>query len=91
MAERLERLKQLLTELEAELAKSPVLDAATQANLQKLRGEIDEAIAQAQPEALGESGLAKQLQSQMEAFEAAHPSLTNLISQVTNALGQLGI
>ena len=91
MADRLERLKGLLAELEAELATTPAIDSATQETLERLREEIDEAIEKASPESLGESGLAKQFQSQMEAFEAAHPALTNLITQFTNALGQLGI
>lgn len=91
MAERLERLKQLLAELEQELTNVESIDPSTQELLGRVRGEIDGAIEKAEPETLSESGLAKQLQSQMEAFESAHPALTNLIAQFTNALGQLGI
>ena len=91
MAERLERLKQLLAELEQELANVGSVDPSTAELLSRVQGEIDGAIEKSEPETLNESGLVKQLQTQMEAFESAHPALTNLISQFTNALGQLGI
>jgi len=91
MSDRLAHLKQLLQELEGELQQVDQLDPETTKMLANVAGEITQAIDQAEPHRVQESGIVGQLQERIEAFEASHPTLTNLLSRLTDALSQWGI
>ncbi|HAN98778.1 MAG TPA: hypothetical protein DCQ98_15675 [Planctomycetaceae bacterium] len=91
MSDRLAKLKRLLSEVEAELQQLPEVDPETASLLERLSGEIDEALEQADPEKLKENETAGLLGETISRFEAEHPRLTDLISRLTDAMGQLGI
>ena len=58
MSDRLAKLKRLLSEVEAELQQLPEVDPETASLLERLSGEIDEALEQADPEKLKENATA---------------------------------
>lgn len=91
MSDRLAHLKQLLQELEGELQRADQLDPETTEMLAHVAEEISEAIDHAEPRRIQDRGLVSQLQERIETFEASHPTLTNLLSRLTDALSQWGI
>ena len=90
MADRLDKLRSLLSELDAELRTLGSLDddsreqlaaAATEIAISLRRGKRTEAIRRAEGS----------LQDRLVDFEASHPQLAGLITRLIDGLGQLGI
>ena len=91
MPERLDNLRANLKELEAELASGQKLDAQTKASLEDLAADIRRLIARNRPDDAPPASLLDQLQTQERAFEASHPTLTQSLARIIDALGQIGI
>jgi len=90
MADRIENLRANLKELEAELASGQELDDATKASLEEVAGEIRRLLAKNRPGDRAPKSLLDRLQTQEQAFEASHPTLTQTLARIIDALGQVG-
>ncbi len=91
MPDRIENLRANLRELEAELAAGQTLDAETKASLEEVAQEIRRVLANNRPEDPAPESLLERLQEEERAFEASHPTLTQALARIINALGQMGI
>ncbi|MCA9162109.1 MAG: DUF4404 family protein [Pirellulaceae bacterium] len=91
MPERLERLRALVRELEAELERLDEIDPETRDVLREAASEIDDALAEQSPEQLRPRTLTERLTETVESIEASHPTLAAVVNRMADALGQLGI
>ncbi|MCO6459107.1 MAG: DUF4404 family protein [Pirellulaceae bacterium] len=92
MPARLEKLQDLIRELETELGSLDTLDASTRQALETTVGEIQAALAgHPSPADAGDDSLQQRLQGSLQEFEASHPGLASLLSRVIDLLGQIGI
>jgi cytochrome c556 len=90
MPDRLDKLRQTLSQLEEELRSVDSLDEATRAQLAEAADEIMAAVergsrSEATRRAEGS------LQDRLAEFEASHPQLAGVVSRVLDGLAQLGI
>jgi len=89
-----ERLQRLLAELRQELAEENVLDAESRAALRRLSDRIDQDAAGAgktrDQDTASESPLAE-LNDATLRLESRHPRLAQLLGQIGDTLGKLGI
>ena len=90
MPERINKLRLMVTELEAELAELSEFDEETRAVLEEAVQEIQEALHK-QPEEIEHQTLSDRLREATEGFEASHPTLFGIVSRTIDALGQMGI
>ncbi len=79
-------LQKQLRELQRELQRAPVRDAATRERLRELADEIEGALERGE-----RSGLVERLQGSVALFEAEHPDLALLTARVIDTLVKLGI
>lgn len=94
-----EKIEELLRQLHNELAEADDVDADLSEKLRGTATEIQTALARQQslPEVLGDSddaespGVIDQLRDAAERFEDSHPTLTNTVGRIADALSQLGI
>jgi hypothetical protein len=93
MAHHIEKLRETLRELEAELEQIDTLDRQSRELLETAAAEIHEALAksEADEEALEPKTFTDRLLSATQSFEDSHPTLSRLVGNVVNALAQLGI
>ncbi len=93
MPERIEKLKGIITELEAELESLDTVDAQSQAVLEKALSDLRTALGKTDSSALTSESesLIEQLRATEENFQVSHPTLSGLVMRMINALGQLGI
>lgn len=90
MPERINKLRQTVAELEAELDELSELDDDTRAMLEEAVSEIQEALHQ-QPEDIPHQTLSQRLRDATEGFEASHPTLFGIVNRTVDALAQMGI
>lgn len=94
-----EKIEELLRQLHNELAEAENVDADLSEKLRGTATEIQTALQRQQslPAVLGESpdaeshGVIDQLRDAAERFEDSHPTLTNTVGRIADALSQLGI
>ena len=91
MPDRIENLRAHLRQLEAELAAGGAIDPQTQESLEEVADEIRRILAENRPEEPAPATLLERLQIEERAFEASHPTLTQTLSRIIDALGQMGI
>lgn len=92
MAERPEKLRSTLEELEKELASLDTLDDETRSVLETALEEISQALRRKDRAALqSHDSIAARLQEAAEGFETSHPTLFGIVSRIVDALGQMGI
>ncbi len=91
MAEKLEKLRAAVEELERELHSLEELDPETRQLLEEARLEIQEALAREEPEALANGPLGSRLAQVARRFEATHPTMAGVLERLVNGLAQLGI
>jgi uncharacterized protein DUF4404 len=90
MADRLDKLRALLSELEAELRSLGSLDDEARQQLAAAATEIADSLRHGQrTEATRQAE--DSLQDRLVDFEASHPQLAGLITRLIDGLGQLGI
>lgn len=89
-----EKLADLLRQLHDELAKADDLDEQLNEQLRAATEEIDEVLERdelAEQPVEKPHGLIEQLRQAADRFEDSHPTLTNTVGRVADALSQLGI
>ncbi len=91
MPERIEKLKQIVTELETELASLDTVDAESRQVLEKALEEVNTALRKKDHAMLESESLADQLRAVEEGFHVSHPTISGLVLRTINALGQFGI
>lgn len=91
MSDRLERLRTLVHELEAELESLDQVDPETQQILQEAASEIQSALDERQATRLEPQSMSEQLLARVETIELSHPTLAAVVARMAHALGQLGI
>jgi len=94
MPERLDKLRETLAELEAELDSLESLDEPTRAVLFAAKQDIEQTLAEHQDPADWDwdpQTVVDNLSEATQEFEVSHPTLTGIVQRVINALTQLGI
>jgi uncharacterized protein YhaN len=92
MPERVERLRSLVRELEAELAAIDTNDAESQQALAETLRELRQALQSRGGEpTLPSDSIVERLRSAEEDFQITHPTISGLVVRMIDALGQLGI
>ena len=89
-----EKIVELLRQLHAELAVAEDLDSELSDQLRAATAEIEEVLEREEESSEAESespGVIDQLRDAAERFEDSHPSLTNTVGRIADALSQLGI
>jgi hypothetical protein len=90
MADRLDKLRTLLSELDAELRTLGPLDDAAREQLAAAATEIAASLRRGQRTAATRK-VEGSLQDRLVDFEASHPQLAGLVTRLIEGLGQLGI
>lgn len=94
-----EKIEELLRQLHDELAEAEDVDADLSEKLRGAAVEIQTALERQQPlEEIADDqaddqpvGVIEQLREAAERFEDSHPTLTNTVGRIADALSQLGI
>jgi iron-sulfur cluster repair protein YtfE (RIC family) len=84
-------LDELLAELSAEIERTESANDAEQDSLRRLDADIQRLLKRSHKERRAEPEMLEEWESSVEELEAEHPTLTRLISQVLNALSNVGI
>ena len=91
MPERVEKLKSLVKELEAELETLDAADARSQQPLADVLRDLRTALDKIDSEPIASETLAARFRAAEESFQVSHPTLSGLVLRMIDALGQLGI
>jgi hypothetical protein len=92
MAERIEKLKATIHELERELASLDSVDQETRDRLASALAEISDALRRKDSAAIERhESLVEKLQEAAEEFESSHPNIAGILGRMVNVLGQMGI
>jgi hypothetical protein len=92
MSERVDKLKSLVKELEAELATLDTVDAESQQALIETLRELRTALSsRVGAESLSSDTVVERLRDAEENFQVSHPTISGLVVRMIDALGQLGI
>ncbi len=92
MPERIEKLKAIVKELEAELESLDTVDAQSQQILEDALQDLHEALGKTNTVPLDSAdSLIERFRSAEGNFQVTHPTLSGLVMRMINALGQLGI
>ena len=83
-----ETLKRNLARLNEELAASDTLDAKTRAQLSQVVDDIEQLLAD---EGGDGENIGRRIAAAAYRFEAGHPNLARIMSEVTDALAKLGV
>jgi DNA repair exonuclease SbcCD ATPase subunit len=87
-----QQLHRRLEELHAELQQVDTVDAGERETLEKLRGDIQQLLAQKDDAPSHQyKSLSERLREDIEKLEASHPQATMLMGQVVDALASIGI
>ena len=87
-----QQLRQTLERLDARLASAEAADPATRASLDRMRGEVQRALARPDEAPAEEhQPLGEQLRDAIPRFESSHPMLTMAMAEVVDILNRLGI
>jgi Domain of unknown function (DUF4404) len=84
-------LRDTLTRLHVELESAGPIDAALRAELERTLAEIREVVDREARAGEATSPLAARVESLALRFEQSHPTLTQALAGVVNALGAMGI
>ena len=90
MADRLDKLRATLSELDAELRSIDSLDDATREELAEAAAEIAASLRRGKRSEKTQMA-ADSLQNRLVEFEAANPQLAGIVSRLLDGLAQLGI
>ena len=91
MPERIEKLRGIVKELEAELESLDPLDAESRQVLEEALEELRSALGQKDTASLESESLLQRLRDAEEHFQVSHPTISGLVLRMINGLGQLGI
>ena len=90
MADRLERIRATLAELEAELRQLDSLDEATREALADATADIADTLRRGKRSAKTQIAETS-LRDRLVEFEASHPQLAGILTRLLDGLAQLGI
>jgi hypothetical protein len=91
MPDRVDKLRQLVKDLEAELAAIETDDAASRAGLTETLADLRTALGKLDSEPLAPDSLITRFRVAEESFQVSHPTVSGLVLRMIDALGQLGI
>lgn len=92
MSERVDKLRSLVKELEAELATLETVDAESQRALTETLRELRTALSgRVGDELLWSESVVERLRDAEENFQVSHPTVSGLVVRMIDALGQFGI
>jgi predicted component of type VI protein secretion system len=84
-------LRQTLEQLHAELQRADTIDDRSRALLQSVLSDIEALLERNQKRGTQPESIIEQLRDAVRAFETTHPTLTNAINGVADALAKMGI
>lgn len=91
MPERIEKLREIVKELEAELDSLDPLDAESRQVLEEALSELRTALGQKDTSSLHSESLLQRLRDAEEHFQVSHPNISGLVLRMIDGLAQLGI
>lgn len=86
-----QQLDEALAQLQQQLADADHLDRDQIASLRAMVADIQAALEQEEQEERSEPSLAARMREAARHFEDSHPTLTNTVGRVADALAQMGI
>lgn len=91
MPERIEKLRQIAKELEAELDSLDRVDEQSRQVLEDALDDLRAALKHKDTTSLQSETLVERLHTAEEYFQVSHPTVSGLVLRMIDALGQLGI
>ncbi len=91
MSENLDKLRATLSELKDELHSLDTLDVDTRQSLEGIMGEINGALHKSDEVDLEHHTIIQRLKDAADGFEESHPTLSGIVGNIIDALGQIGI
>jgi hypothetical protein len=87
----IQNLKNTLDELQEELHAIEHLDPQTRTLLEEAKAEVDSALQRDDPESIRKESLVEQLEKVGQDFNKSHPTLSRIVGNLIDVLGQMGI
>ena len=91
MNEHVDKLRATLEELQDELQAIETLDPQTRELLEGAKVEVEHALHRDQAESLEKHSVIDRLQTAGEDFNESHPTLSRIVGNLIDVLGQMGI
>ncbi len=91
MPERIEKLREIVTELETELQSLDSVDTQSRTILEEAIEELRTALGKTDSSSFTTESLMERLHIAEGDFQVSHPTISGLVLRMINALGQLGI
>jgi hypothetical protein len=91
MTESLEKLRRMVTELEAELAQVSPESQEARDLLSRLAADVEMALQDRSTDALSSESFMDRLKESAQDFESSHPTAASLFNQIVDTLGHMGI
>jgi hypothetical protein len=86
-----QHLRQMLEQLHTELQRANTIDDRSRELLRSVLSDIEDLLARDQKRGTQPESIIEQLREAVRAFETTHPTLTNAINGVADALAKMGI
>jgi hypothetical protein len=87
----IDKLRATLEELQEELHAIEALDPETRGLLEEAKVEVEQALHRDDPESLEKQSLIDRLQGAGKEFNESHPTLSRIVGNLIDVLGQMGI
>ena len=84
-------LRQMLKQLHTELQRADTIDDRSRELLRSVLGDIEDLLERKQEPGAQPESIIERLREAVRAFEKTHPTLTNAIGRVADALAGMGI
>jgi hypothetical protein len=85
------KLKTTLEELQEELHAIDHLDPQTRQLLEEAKAEVDDALHRDDPESIENESIIGRLEEVGRDFDQSHPTLSRIVGNLIDVLGQMGI
>jgi uncharacterized protein YaaN involved in tellurite resistance len=86
-----QHLRQMLAQLHTELQRANTIDDRSRELLRSVLSDIEDLLERNQKRGTQPESIIEQLRQAVRAFETTHPTLTNAINGVADALAKMGI
>ena len=86
-----QRLRQMLEQLHAELQRADTIDDRSRELLHGVLGDIEDMLQREQEQSPQPESIIERLREAVRTFEKTHPTLTEAIGKVADALSSIGI
>lgn len=86
-----QHLRQMLEQLHTELQRADTIDDRSRELLRSLIGDIEDLLERKQKQGTQPESIIERLREAVRAFEKTHPTLTDAIGGVADALARMGI